>query len=109
MEDVQLPPSSQTSQISNKQQEIISLLEDSDGEGEGADEPMAELDEDNPLRNFLSSSMLATDTQSSDDKDEKATPKVTISTCHAAKGLEWPVVFVPAGQCFQHNIKTEYS
>ena len=22
---------------------------------------------------------------------------VTISTCHAAKGLEWPVVFIPAG------------
>ena len=25
--------------------------------------------------------------------------KVTISTCHAAKGLEWPVVMVPSGQC----------
>lgn len=24
--------------------------------------------------------------------------KVTISTCHAAKGLEWPVVMVPAGR-----------
>lgn len=23
--------------------------------------------------------------------------KVTISTCHAAKGLEWPVVMVPGG------------
>lgn len=22
--------------------------------------------------------------------------KVTISTCHSAKGLEWPVVFIPA-------------
>jgi DNA helicase II / ATP-dependent DNA helicase PcrA len=25
--------------------------------------------------------------------------KVTISTCHAAKGLEWPVVFIPSGMC----------
>ena len=25
--------------------------------------------------------------------------KVTISTCHAAKGLEWPVVIVPSGMC----------
>ncbi len=24
--------------------------------------------------------------------------KVTISTCHAAKGLEWPVVIVPSGE-----------
>ena len=25
--------------------------------------------------------------------------KVTITTCHAAKGLEWPVVIIPAGMC----------
>lgn len=24
--------------------------------------------------------------------------KVTITTVHAAKGLEWPVVFIPAGE-----------
>jgi DNA helicase-2/ATP-dependent DNA helicase PcrA len=24
--------------------------------------------------------------------------KVTITTCHAAKGLEWPVVIIPAGK-----------
>jgi superfamily I DNA/RNA helicase len=24
--------------------------------------------------------------------------KVTISTCHSAKGLEWPVVMIPAGK-----------
>lgn len=27
---------------------------------------------------------------------------VTISTCHSAKGLEWPVVFIPAGMKGQH-------
>ncbi|KAK4693346.1 hypothetical protein P7C70_g8944, partial [Phenoliferia sp. Uapishka_3] len=39
--------------------------------------------------------MLATDTETETEDDAKAR-KVTISTCHAAKGLEWPVVFVPA-------------
>jgi DNA helicase-2/ATP-dependent DNA helicase PcrA len=60
-----------------------------------------------PLRFFLQKSMLSTDTEANDE-DEK-TPvsltgaacltlqKVTISTVHAAKGLEWPVVFIPAG------------
>ncbi|WFD44186.1 DNA helicase [Malassezia psittaci] len=45
-----------------------------------------------PLRVFLENSMLATDTEAG----VKDNDKVTISTCHAAKGLEWPVVFVPA-------------
>ncbi|EKM58321.1 uncharacterized protein PHACADRAFT_193443 [Phanerochaete carnosa HHB-10118-sp] len=47
-----------------------------------------------PLRAFLQASMLSTDTgqSSEDDKDKQ---KVTITTCHAAKGLEWPVVFIP--------------
>lgn len=40
--------------------------------------------------------MLSTDTETEEAKDDKSKPKVTISTCHAAKGLEWPVVFVPA-------------
>lgn len=30
-----------------------------------------------------------------ESKDESSQPKVTISTIHGAKGLEWPVVFVP--------------
>lgn len=45
-----------------------------------------------PLRAFLENSILATDLASEQD----TASKVTISTCHAAKGLEWPVVFVPA-------------
>ena len=60
--------------------------------------------------------MLATDTEIETEDDAKARvrpslsfamtngpilsfsvqQKVTLSTCHAAKGLEWPVVFVPA-------------
>lgn len=56
--------------------------------------------------------MLSTDTESQDAQDNKpvssdlirktladsALQRVTISTVHAAKGLEWPVVFVPCGK-----------
>lgn len=31
-----------------------------------------------------------------EDQEKKALGQVTISTIHAAKGLEWPVVFIPA-------------
>ncbi|KAK4048649.1 ATP-dependent DNA helicase srs2 [Microbotryomycetes sp. JL201] len=52
---------------------------------------------ENPLRTFLAMSMLATDTTSdSANVNDAAKSKVTITTVHAAKGLEWPVVFVPA-------------
>ncbi|WFD36734.1 DNA helicase [Malassezia cuniculi] len=44
------------------------------------------------LRALLESGALATEEQSDD------TPKVTLSTCHGAKGLEWPVVFVIAAE-----------
>lgn len=46
------------------------------------------------LARFLANVALSTELQSGDDDTQKE--KVTISTIHAAKGLEWPVVFVPA-------------
>ncbi|GAA5881915.1 hypothetical protein JCM3774_001294 [Rhodotorula dairenensis] len=52
--------------------------------------------ETTPLEVFLATSMLATDVDTQDAKGNSKLDKVTISTCHAAKGLEWPVVFVPA-------------
>lgn len=51
--------------------------------------------EDDILARFLANISLASDKQS-DDKDGEGKPLVTISTIHAAKGLEWPVVFIPA-------------
>ncbi|KAH7915664.1 P-loop containing nucleoside triphosphate hydrolase protein [Hygrophoropsis aurantiaca] len=49
--------------------------------------------DETPLRLFLQSSMLSSegDTSNADDNE-----KVTLATCHAAKGLEWPVVIIPA-------------
>ncbi|KAH9939503.1 UvrD-helicase-domain-containing protein [Amylocystis lapponica] len=68
---------------------------DGKGKGRAMDvEEEEEGQEDTPLRLFLQASMLSTDTEAKDDETVKE--KVTISTCHAAKGLEWPVVMVPA-------------
>jgi DNA helicase-2/ATP-dependent DNA helicase PcrA len=47
------------------------------------------------LSKFLANVALATEaTKEGETETEKE--KVTISTIHAAKGLEWPVVFIPA-------------
>jgi DNA helicase-2/ATP-dependent DNA helicase PcrA len=46
------------------------------------------------LAQFLANIVLSTDTDNSEEGNDK--PRVTISTIHSAKGLEWPVVFIPA-------------
>ncbi|KAL8748331.1 MAG: hypothetical protein Q9184_007387 [Pyrenodesmia sp. 2 TL-2023] len=49
------------------------------------------------LSMFLANVALATELQRDEESDEGQSPsQVTISTIHAAKGLEWPVVFIPA-------------
>lgn len=50
---------------------------------------------------FLANISLASAEQKAQEGEE-ATKQVTISTIHAAKGLEWPVVFIPA--CFEGSI-----
>ncbi|CEJ91094.1 hypothetical protein VHEMI06831 [[Torrubiella] hemipterigena] len=47
------------------------------------------------LGKFLANIALASDAQK-DDANADSSSVVTISTIHAAKGLEWPVVFIPA-------------
>lgn len=60
-------------------------------------EGVKQVEDADPLGRFLASVSLASDVQKDNESCEKGTsPKVTISTIHAAKGLEWPVVFVPA-------------
>ena len=46
------------------------------------------------LDQFLANIVLSTEVEKSNEDNDR--PRVTISTVHSAKGLEWPVVFVPA-------------
>lgn len=82
--------------------EILALAEEADDSEspDYNDEPLPEVEglEQNelstPLSNFLAKISLATDKRAKDAEGEDK-PRVTISTIHAAKGLEWPVVFIP--------------
>ncbi|KAM0717699.1 hypothetical protein Q7P37_007551 [Cladosporium fusiforme] len=61
-----------------------------------------EVIEESPLTTFLSNVALSAATdQKAEDNGEQAA-QATISTLHAAKGLEWPVVFIPA--CYKGSI-----
>ncbi|CAI7649362.1 unnamed protein product [Penicillium pancosmium] len=53
---------------------------------------------DEALSRFLANVALSTEAQTQNEGKEGEQPPetVTISTIHAAKGLEWPVVFIPA-------------
>ncbi|EFI27904.1 ATP-dependent DNA helicase pcra [Coprinopsis cinerea okayama7 len=53
-----------------------------------------EVEDTTPLRQFLQASMLSS--EGDNESEEDANDKVTITTCHSAKGLEWPVVFIPS-------------
>ncbi|KAJ3545974.1 hypothetical protein NMY22_g2239 [Coprinellus aureogranulatus] len=46
------------------------------------------------LRQFLQVSMLSS--AGDNESEESNQEKVTITTCHSAKGLEWPVVIIPS-------------
>ncbi|KAA8630171.1 hypothetical protein SMACR_03829 [Sordaria macrospora] len=83
-------------------QELISLandfVRDLDRSGEDAlpeIEGLEQSKEEDVLAQFLANVSLASDAQKGEDGQESK-PMVTISTIHAAKGLEWPIVFIPA-------------
>lgn len=57
-------------------------------------EGLEQEDDSDHLSKFLANVALASEVKKNDE--EGPTAQVTISTIHAAKGLEWPVVFVPA-------------
>lgn len=58
-------------------------------------EEVEQTDEEGMLGKFLANIALASDAQK-DVANADQTSVLTISTIHAAKGLEWPVVFIPA-------------
>ena len=62
---------------------------------------------DEALSTFLANVALASERQQEGDDDEESTSagQVTISTIHAAKGLEWPAVFVTSvyDKCIPHS------
>ncbi|KAB8301983.1 hypothetical protein EYC80_005437 [Monilinia laxa] len=51
-------------------------------------------DASDSLSRFLANVALASEVKKEEDQ-EISTPQITISTIHAAKGLEWPIVFIP--------------
>lgn len=51
---------------------------------------------------FLANIALNASAERRADEDGESVQQVTISTIHAAKGLEWPVVFIPA--CYEGSI-----
>ena len=83
-------------------EELLSQAEDTAEEKSDQDDSLPEIhgikqQQSHPgedaLARFLANVALSTDTVSQEGEEQKE--KVTISTIHAAKGLEWPVVFVP--------------
>ena len=62
---------------------------------EGVDQLNGGIGEDK-LSEFLANVALATELQKDEDVEGQSSSQVTVSTIHAAKGLEWPVVFVPS-------------
>jgi len=64
-------------------------LPEIDGVKQAKTEDSAEV-----LSRFLANVALSTEVESEEEGEAQA--RITISTIHSAKGLEWPVVFVPA-------------
>lgn len=94
------------SRWSNIEELIVQVTEFQDHIDDSCyDEALPEIDgvqqkgQKNILANFLANVALAS--ESKNDKGNQI-KQITISTIHAAKGLEWPVVFIPA--VYQNSI-----
>ena len=54
------------------------------------------------LDRFLANVALVNEVQEEEDEGAAPRERITISTIHSAKGLEWPVVFIPG--CYEGSI-----
>ena len=61
-----------------------------------------ELSSEDALSIFLANVALSTSAEDKSGDGSETVQQVTISTIHSAKGLEWPVVFIPA--CYEGSI-----
>ncbi|GAA5891913.1 hypothetical protein JCM6882_007403 [Rhodosporidiobolus microsporus] len=99
-EEVKINSSAPTKEEYDDSDDDIEIVEPDEDDEEKLEVPLssqAAVDgRETPLEVFLATSMLATDAETEDAKSDAKAAKVTLSTCHAAKGLEWPIVFVPA-------------
>ena len=79
---------------------IVDLtFENRDEDGLPSIEGLSQFTADGPEENlskFLANVALSTELERQDELGEVAQERLTISTIHAAKGLEWPVVFIPS-------------
>ena len=83
----------------NEEDDLPSIEGLEQQEGNAAEEALAK---------FLANVALASELQKEEEDmegNEASQPQATISTIHAAKGLEWPVVFVPSAYegCIPHS------
>ena len=84
------PPAGEESADSEDGMELLPQIEGlAQDKGNAAEEA---------LSMFLANVALATELQREDESEEGKAPgnHITISTIHAAKGLEWPIVFIPS-------------
>ncbi|KAF2235265.1 P-loop containing nucleoside triphosphate hydrolase protein [Viridothelium virens] len=82
----------QASEISAAISQGEGFMEETLPPAEGADQ-RGLLPSEDALAIFLGNVALSTEAERQDDG---TTELVTVSTIHAAKGLEWPIVFIPA-------------
>jgi DNA helicase II / ATP-dependent DNA helicase PcrA len=84
-------------------QEFMAMVDDFSRDSERLeDEKLPQIDgieqavQPTILARFLANVSLASDPDKTEDRTKPNQPQVTISTIHAAKGLEWPIVFIPS-------------
>ncbi|KAI9785576.1 MAG: hypothetical protein M1816_000387 [Peltula sp. TS41687] len=83
----------QATEFSNSMQNSL-YEEDTLPAIDGIEENMS-MSMDDVLSRFLANLALSTETNNKGTEEKPWEAQVTISTIHAAKGLEWPAVFVP--------------